>query len=157
MSDGDHAKEQIAELKAFRKTVLEAFSRDELVHRLVEITGTPLNLDSILNAYEWKMDSEGEICGLVNGDMGYEGTGIKVDDDTLAAMRRDVTASQPKQDVTKVCVDGQALYRLLVALNGPGHRVRELQATRNLPGEANPINVLTNQLERHLQQNKGGE
>lgn len=43
-------------------------------------------------------------------------------------------------------VDAEALRRVLVALNGPAHWIRELQATRNFPvGDPNPIDVLTDQ------------
>ncbi len=44
-----------------------------------------------------------------------------------------------------VSVPQDALYQVLRALMGPGHLIRELQATMNLPplaGHANPINVL---------------
>jgi len=44
----------------------------------------------------------------------------------------------------KVIVSADALYRLLMAVGGPGHYIRELQATRGLPGvDDNPIDVLT--------------
>ena len=43
----------------------------------------------------------------------------------------------------KVTVSADALRQVLEALNGPGHHIRELQATRNLPGTTNPINTLT--------------
>lgn len=41
-----------------------------------------------------------------------------------------------------VTVNAVALRRVLQALNGGGHEIRELQATRNLPGEKSPIDVL---------------
>lgn len=44
-------------------------------------------------------------------------------------------------DGLKVQVSAKALHRVLGALVGPSHYIRELQATRNLPGE-NPINTL---------------
>ena len=40
-----------------------------------------------------------------------------------------------------VTVNAAALKRVLIALNGPAHYIRELQATRNLP--LNPIEILT--------------
>lgn len=43
----------------------------------------------------------------------------------------------------KISVDKEALRKVLEALNGPSHLIRELQATRGpLVGESNPINVL---------------
>lgn len=45
----------------------------------------------------------------------------------------------------KVLVDAEALRQVLDALNGPGHYIRELQVTRNLPGNNNPINTLVEQ------------
>lgn len=44
---------------------------------------------------------------------------------------------------TKFTVDADALRQVLVALNGPDYFIRELQATRNLPGS--PIQLLTDQ------------
>lgn len=43
-----------------------------------------------------------------------------------------------------VAVDGHALRRVLVALNGPGHMIRELQNTRDSPPvfTGNPIDTL---------------
>ncbi len=45
-------------------------------------------------------------------------------------------------DNLKVTVTAKALHQVLGALIGPGHYIRELQATRNLPGIDNPINTL---------------
>lgn len=45
-----------------------------------------------------------------------------------------------------VIVDKTALKELLVALDGPGHLIRELQATRHLPGHTNSIDLLSEQL-----------
>ncbi len=48
----------------------------------------------------------------------------------------------------KVSVDGTALRQVLMALIGPSHLIRELQATRGLKGltdVANPIDVLLEQ------------
>ena len=41
-----------------------------------------------------------------------------------------------------VTVPEKALRQVLAALNGPPHYIRELQATRRLPGDYNPIDVL---------------
>lgn len=45
---------------------------------------------------------------------------------------------------TKVTVSADALYKILTALTGPGHHIRELQATRSLHtlGHPNPIDIL---------------
>lgn len=45
----------------------------------------------------------------------------------------------------KISVTAEALREVLVALNGPGHLIRELQATRNIDdllGKKNPIDLL---------------
>lgn len=42
-----------------------------------------------------------------------------------------------------VTVNAKALRQVLEALNGPGHYIRELQVTRDLPGVENPIDTLT--------------
>jgi hypothetical protein len=42
----------------------------------------------------------------------------------------------------KVSVDAEALRRILQALNGPPHLIRELQATRGALFNNNPIDVL---------------
>lgn len=44
----------------------------------------------------------------------------------------------------RVEVDGEALRQVLQALNGPGHHIRELQATRDKPPlfTGNPIDTL---------------
>lgn len=48
-----------------------------------------------------------------------------------------------------VTVNAQALRAVLTALNGPGHHIRELQATRSLSKisgvEENPINILVDE------------
>lgn len=58
----------------------------------------------------------------------------------------------------KVIVDREALRAVLSALNGPGHLIRELQATRTLPpmklGDdsvyENPINKLIEDFNKHV-------
>ena len=43
----------------------------------------------------------------------------------------------------KIMINADALRQVLEALNGPGHLIRELQYTRNMPiGKPNPIDVL---------------
>lgn len=41
-----------------------------------------------------------------------------------------------------VTVNAAALRAVLSALNGAEHEIRELQVSRNLPGEESPIDVL---------------
>ena len=52
----------------------------------------------------------------------------------------------------KIAVDAVALRQVLQALIGPGHHIRELQATRSLHalGHPNPIDLLLEDYERHL-------
>lgn len=46
----------------------------------------------------------------------------------------------------KIEVDADALKKVLQALVGPPHHIRELQALRGLPiGDPSPIDVLVNQ------------
>jgi len=45
----------------------------------------------------------------------------------------------------RIEVDADALYKVLMALNGPAHHVRELQAIRTLPGYDCPIKKLTDE------------
>ena len=60
----------------------------------------------------------------------------------------------------KIAVDSEALRQVLTVLNQPagvnGHYVREIQATRNLPGYDNPINVLLKDLENNIAVPKPG-
>ena len=44
-----------------------------------------------------------------------------------------------------VTVDAESLRKILTALNGPSYFIREIQATRNLPGRKNPIDILTDE------------
>ena len=48
-------------------------------------------------------------------------------------------------DREMISVDREALRRVLSALIGPPHHVRELQAIRGLPGTADPIGLLVDQ------------
>lgn len=60
-------------------------------------------------------------------------------------------SAEPKPSM--VSVDPGALYALLSALSGPPHRVRELQATRGLPGDQmNPIDKLVEQYNAFVQE-----
>ena len=45
-----------------------------------------VNLDVISRAYGWTIDVNGQVCGLVAGDMGYEGTGIVIPPEHLLAL-----------------------------------------------------------------------
>lgn len=49
----------------------------------------------------------------------------------------------------KVTVSADALRQVLVALNGPGHYIRELQVTRG-PLFDNPIDKLTNEFNEQV-------
>ena len=42
----------------------------------------------------------------------------------------------------RIEVDADALYQVLTAIGGDPYRIRELQATRGLPGGSNPIEIL---------------
>ena len=49
--------------------------------------------------------------------------------------------------MNKVTVSANALRQVLNALNGPGHLIREIQVTRGLPGDSNPINTLMSEFD----------
>lgn len=52
----------------------------------------------------------------------------------------------------KVLVSAKALHSVLGALVGPSHYIRELQATRSLPGGNNPINTLIDEYNAAIQE-----
>ena len=55
----------------------------------------------------------------------------------------------------KVTVSASALRQVLQALNGPAHYIREIQVTRNLPGDtSNPLNVLTEEFNAAVEEFK---
>lgn len=68
---------------------------------------------------------------------------------------------KPEQPRRMIEVDAEALYEVLNALNGPGHLVRELQATQGLEkvglniGKRNPINVLIDQWNAYAEKTLG--
>jgi len=55
----------------------------------------------IESAYGWTLDEHGELLGLVNGDMGYEKTGIKLGDADVAIWRRGVKNAGPPSKVAR--------------------------------------------------------
>lgn len=46
----------------------------------------PIDLKVICEAYGWTIDINGQVCGLVAGDMGYDETGIVIPIDHLLAL-----------------------------------------------------------------------
>lgn len=68
---------------------------------------------------------------------------------------------QEQQPKRRIEVDADALFALLSALNGHGHEIRELQATRSLDhiglsmGTRNPINVLTEEWNAYAEKVNG--
>lgn len=57
----------------------------------------------------------------------------------------------------KVTVSAEPLRRLLQALNGPAHHIRELQVTRGpLVGHDNPINILVNEYNAAVEAHNAG-
>ena len=60
-----------------------------------------------------------------------------------------------EEEKLMISVDAAALKQVLVALNGPGHFIRELQHTRTPPvGDDNPINILTDQFNAWARANR---
>jgi hypothetical protein len=68
---------------------------------------------------------------------------------------------KPVQRMIEVPVE--AFYEVLQALNGPGHLIRELQATQSLDkvglsmGRPNPINVLIDTWNAYVEKETGGQ
>ena len=58
-----------------------------------------LNIDVINSAYGWTIDEDGEVLGLVNGDMGYEKTGIKLYGDTLEIWKAGIKDCSPNEEL----------------------------------------------------------
>jgi len=50
-----------------------------------------LNIDVLLRSYDFTVDFDGQVCGLVAGDMGYEDTGIFIDDSCKNAINGEYT------------------------------------------------------------------
>jgi hypothetical protein len=57
-----------------------------------------IDMDVIQRAYAWTLSAEGEVYGLVAGDMGYEPTGIVVDADTMKACKMLVAQAEAERD-----------------------------------------------------------
>lgn len=67
---------------------------------------------------------------------------------TIKEMGEQIDALVAEKDATSagtIAVDRRALRQVLGALQGPDYMIRELQATRGLPGGANPIDALIGQ------------
>lgn len=57
--------------------------------------------------------------------------------------------------MSEITVNMEALGRVLEALNGPWHLIRELQATRGpLVGDDNPINILINEYNNYTKKSE---
>ncbi len=58
----------------------------------------------------------------------------------------------------KLSISSGPLRRVLEALNGPPHLIRELQATRGpLVGDDNPINILVNEFNEQIREQENGK
>lgn len=53
-----------------------------------------------------------------------------------------------------VTVSAQALHKLLIALNGPPHILREMQVCRGKMFPDNPIDVLTNEMNGAIEEHE---
>jgi hypothetical protein len=53
-----------------------------------------LKIDVLLRSYGFTIDVDGQLCGLVAGDMGYEDTGIFVDDYCKKAINGEYTTKE---------------------------------------------------------------
>lgn len=56
--------------------------------------GSSANIDCsvVQSAYDWTISDDGEVLGLIAGDLGYERTGIKLSGETLEIWRLGVKA-----------------------------------------------------------------
>jgi hypothetical protein len=94
--------------------------------------------------YELINDVTAKIIENVTGKPAWVG----INWEELREEVRQVVAASP-WDETKVLVSKTALIELLNALEGPGHRIREIQATRGISAlmdEENPIEKLKRQV-----------
>ena len=57
----------------------------------------------------------------------------------------------------KLSISAEPLRRVLEALNGPPHLIRELQATRGpLVGDDNPINIIIEEFNEQVKEDSNG-
>lgn len=50
---------------------------------LMKPSDPDLDLGVLYLSYDWTLDAEGQLMGLIAGDMGYEATGLRLDEDTI--------------------------------------------------------------------------
>lgn len=85
-------------------------------------------------------------------------------EDALACLGKEINVFIEEvvpRDQPVVVMPAYEMQKLVRALNGPYHYIRELQATRNLDGsgitrERNPIDVVTEVWNKHVQNTKKG-
>jgi len=83
-----------------------------------------LKLDVLLRSYDFTIDVDGQVCGLVAGDMGYEDTGIFIDDSCKNAINKEYTADEwwefaPWQDMKDAPRDGVFILVIDRFVNAP--------------------------------------
>lgn len=95
------------------------------------------------NCYEPVFDNPRQMYKRINAETGIC---IAVNEPAEISVKAEIeTVPQVFKSTDSLVVDALALKQVLHALNGPAYYIRELQATRNLPGNLNPINVLIRQ------------
>ncbi|HUH58158.1 MAG TPA: hypothetical protein VL020_06565 [Pseudomonadales bacterium] len=66
-----------------------------------------IDFDVIKNSYGWTIAVDGELHGLVAGDMGYEPTGIKLDADSLEIWNLGIAAREKMETEKEKPADEQ--------------------------------------------------
>lgn len=110
-----------------------------------DVAGDALRLSMVDERDQRIVGMEGDYVVFV-----YAEDGVTIDFTTI--VRGYIFEMMTKFDPNVVSVDMKALHTVLRAVTGPGHHIRELQATRSisqLVGEDHPFDVLTGQYEAH--------
>lgn len=83
-------------------------------HPTTDHTENTISLDVIRRSYGWTLDNDGQVCGLVSGNMGYEDTGIFIPVDHITAW---LTADHQKIEDTPAYKAGFIAAREIAAMS----------------------------------------
>lgn len=99
--------------------------------------------DKLVQHADWSPKVQAISTYLSENNPGGRGVwGCNTLDLALELLKKFDAEAKPSNELT---VSANSLRHVLNALNGPGHLIRELQATRLLPGGTNPIDQLVNE------------
>lgn len=76
---------------------------------------TEINFETLKDAYDFTLDINGEVQGLVSGDMGWQPTGIKIDEESLkiwliGVEENDKAYEKPRELTPEEKEDNQSAY-----------------------------------------------